>query len=291
MTAPLLYDVWYLNQILRHSISEEWLPYIGDNLDAEGIHSFYAKNYRKMFLHTDYKKSGLTMPHWFTQSVIDVLHELDPSLEIGFPSEGWPILDPKTGKVYRPNGYGYGLGMINNIYTIFNIVMFKIGQEDEIFSENDQIVSFNDDSAIATENDSYYRWISLINQTGAWVDKNKSFSGYGMMFLEQYNFHEVDTSWKWSSFFSTLLSMFWKAANYHHWRFLVTDAWFQSQIGPIDAGSNPEMSSGIEQYMREYLYSPDTVHQTRRAWAPSKDCLPTFVKLRVFKSLWLRYSF
>jgi len=270
-SPPLLLKVWQLNQYLKYSFSDAIKDSVGDIFTDVDVYRWFKKNKAgREFLMTDYKKSGLTMPHWFTEMVVEVLNEKNPDLRFSFPTGGWPIYDPKTGKIFTPNGYGYGLGMVNNVYTLFNYTIFCYAKEDGLFDEEAKMLTFNDDSVICCENHSYYRWLRLINQFGGWADVHKSFTSDLCMFLECYHCEGVMTSHKWVSFFHTIFGCFWKAANYHHWRFLVTDAWDQTKCGDRDSGWNFQAWEVAELAIKEIVIPFSEIWYGVR----SVDCTP-----------------
>jgi hypothetical protein len=216
-----LHKVWELNSYLKYMINHKG---VGDYLDSADIKRFSQKH--SLFILTDWKKSGLTMPHWYIKLVIKAIKEI-ADIDIDFPAEGWKIYDPEKDIWFQPSNFGYGLGMINNCYTLFNISLFEYAKELEIFTSEDEIVSFNDDSAIGCEEVSYNRWISVCKKSGGYLDLHKTFASKGVMFCEIHQFDNLKSNFKWVSAFHTLLSSFWKSYNYDHWRFLVSDMWDQ----------------------------------------------------------------
>jgi len=219
----LLYKTWYLNRVLSYS----WQPKIGigDYVDEEELRQFVMDSSKDTcFLMTDYKKSGLTMPHWFLSVVVEVLRELNPNEDIDFPCNGWPIFDPKNGKIFQGKGYGYGLGMVNNAYTLFNIVIFNLAKEDNILDEKAKILSFNDDSIIKSTIGEYVVYLDYAAKFGGYIEKHKSWaSNLGGNFCEIHQFKNNECSFKWVSYYHTLWSAVYKAINMDHWRFMVTD--------------------------------------------------------------------
>jgi hypothetical protein len=223
-SPTLLWKVWKFNRQLHHSWSPKMMNYVGDTCDAGDLRGFGAKlKPGEHFLQADWKKSGLTMPHWFTRSVIKVLQRKNPSMNFDFPAGGWPILDPKTGKVFRPKEFGYGLGQVNNLYTLFNAVLFEYGKRTNVFNEEETILSFNDDSIIRVQGNKYNRWMNILRQSGGYPDEHKSFSSNGGQFCEMYTQWSSNSNFKWISFFHTLMQSMVKCHTYNHWRFNVTD--------------------------------------------------------------------
>jgi hypothetical protein len=115
---------------------------------------------------TDWKKSGLTMPHWFVKAVVEVFNRKNPQHPSNFPTDGWPIYSKKYGRWITPRTFGYGLGMINNVFTLFNLALFEYSKRVNIFSEKDEMLSFNDDSIIGCEDTAYYRWLKICQDSG-----------------------------------------------------------------------------------------------------------------------------
>jgi len=223
MTPALLYDVWKVNAYLKYSWSPTIQKHVGDYTTIETLNRFVAD--KPFLIHTDWKKSGLTMPHWFVKLVLRRLAELNPSEEFDFPVNGWPIYDHAKSHWFIPTDFGYGLGTINNIFTLYNIVLFKYAQNKNIFSEKDNILSFNDDSIISTTQEAYNQWLLVCRRSGGWPDINKTFSSIkGGQFCELHCFKD-QINFKAVSMFHTLLSSLWKGVNYDHWRFLVSDMW------------------------------------------------------------------
>jgi hypothetical protein len=219
-----LFKVWklntYLKQMMRH------LPEVGDHMDSAKFKNFVKNS--PILIMTDWKKSGLTIPHWYVNLVVEKVNKFLPDKEkIDWPKNGWPILDPKTGKVFYPNGYGYGLGMVNNAYTLFNIALFRYAQSKGIFSEEDKMLSFNDDSIISTgKSHPYYSWLRVCTQSGAYLDSHKTFSSKNGIFCELYQMKtQAKCSFKWVSMFHTAVWSLLKCVNHHQWRFRISEIW------------------------------------------------------------------
>jgi len=215
-----LYEVWKLNAYLKHMINHKG---VGDYTDQTDLYEFCKDH--DFFIMTDWKKSGLTIPHWFCEDVVDVINSYLTNDRVDFPTKGWPIYDHLKQKFFVPENHGYGLGMINNVYTIFNIVLFEYAKQEEIFTEKDKILSFNDDSIIAAQESVYNRWLGICRKSGGWLDEHKTFASTGGMFCEMHHFKNLKQNFKWVSAFHTLQSALWKAYNWDHWRFLVSDMW------------------------------------------------------------------
>jgi len=216
-----LYKVWELNQALKHTINHKS---VGDYTTHSDLLKF-TKGKNSRYLMTDWKKSGLTMPHWFVKIVIDRLIEVGQ--KISFNPDGWVIYDKVLGQVFEPKNFGYGLGMINNMYTLFNIVLFEYGKQINLFSPEDEMISFNDDSVIRykAEHSVFNRWLQLCSKSGGWLDEYKTFESDGPMFCEMYQFNNIECNFKWVSAFHTLFSTFSKSYNFDNWRFLASDTY------------------------------------------------------------------
>jgi hypothetical protein len=222
LTPSLGYRVWLTNKKVGDSLGKRIKR-------AEGVSSSFLNRWRKgsqSFIYTDWRKSGLTLPHYFVKLVNKVLKEKF-DLKIDFPEDGFPIYDRETKKLYHNKTNGYSLGMVNNYATLFTAVLFEYAKRIGIFDENDDILVFNDDSVIKTSAASkYYRWVNLCDRAGAALDKHKTVqTDEGILFCELYciKMHECNT--KLISLGRTMLSKTFEAINYHHWRFLVTTAW------------------------------------------------------------------
>jgi hypothetical protein len=191
--------------------------------DAFDLRKFNAKHPFKIM--TDWKKSGLTLPHWFVGSVIERLKQVVPDgVYIDFPVNGWPIFDPESKRVFHPKGFGYGLGMVNTFYTLFNIVLFEYAKRTGVFSEEDEIFSFNDDSVIGCLRTSYHRWVRVCLASGGYYDRHKTFASLGSMFCEMHQF-DVSSNFKWISTFHTCINVIVKARNYDHARYWLGEVW------------------------------------------------------------------
>jgi len=220
-----LFKVWNLNAHLKYMINDKG---VGDYKDMADVLTF-AKSH-SFFILTDWKKSGLTIPHWFVKLVLEEINEIISPNKIDFPVNGWPIFDQTKGKWFVPNSFGYGLGMVNNIYTLFNLVLFQYGKEEGIFEEKDEMISFNDDSAIGCSSErSYSLWLSICRKSGGYLDKHKTFTSKGVQFCEMHQFKDVKNNFKWVSAFNTAIMAMLKAYNWDHYRFLISDIWDQTR--------------------------------------------------------------
>jgi hypothetical protein len=222
-------SVWKFNKILTHSYTPEFQR-MQEGISADPwtkVHEFTKRNHDGYFTHTDFKKSGLTMPHWFIKMLLRFVNEMNPEMDISFPTDGWPIYDPKTGKIFRPKDFGYGLGMINEAYTIFGFFNFQDAKNQDIFDEESTMLSFNDDSVVAHQNEvALARWFNLISKNGGWVDRHKSYcTKLGAQFLEIFSNRSIKTNAKLLSMCSTIFKTYRNSHNYHHWRHVISASW------------------------------------------------------------------
>jgi hypothetical protein len=215
-----LYQIWELNSNLKYSVDH---PGVGDYTDLPELLRFWRRH--ETFLLTDWKKSGLTLPHWYIKLLIKVLQKKNHNYSGRFPTDGIRIYDPKKKKWFINSSFGYGLGMVNNAYTVFNIALFEYGRDQGLFSEKDEILSFNDDSAIGCEEISYHRWLGICQDSGGYLDVHKSVQSKSVQFCELHAGNIWNNSFKWISTFNTLLCQMVEAVNKTHWRFLITDTW------------------------------------------------------------------
>jgi hypothetical protein len=217
-----LHKVWELNSYLKHMIDD---PGVGDYKDMVDM-KIFAKSY-SFFILTDWKKSGLTIPHWFVKLVVQAVNKIAKT-NIEFPVNGIPIFDPTKNKWFVPSKFGYGLGMVNNCYTLFNLCLFEYAKRQGIFEKEDKMYSFNDDSVIGSQDlRSYNGWISICQKTGGYLDIHKTYTATGVQFCEMHQFRELQNNFKWVSAFNTTIKAVLNSANWDHWRFLVSDSWDQ----------------------------------------------------------------
>lgn len=216
-----LYQVWELNSYLKFSINSKA---VGDYWDNQDLANFSRRH--KSFILTDWKKSGLTIPHWFCEMVVETLSKKCPQYSGVFPVNGIRIYDPEKKVWFHNDAFGYGLGMCNNVYTLLNITLFKYAQEIGVFDETDEIVSFNDDSAIGTSISSKYeRWLNICRRSGGYLDEHKTVQGPMLQFCEMYVSDYFKNNFKWVSTFNTILRTVPDCINLVHWRFQCTEAW------------------------------------------------------------------
>jgi hypothetical protein len=215
--TPALLDKVFRFDFLIGSMLPDDVKHI-DESDKHAVTHLFKKDF--LFVCTDWKKSGLTMPHWFAQMVIDVIEE-DTGIKSDFPVHGWAIYDKKQDRWIHPSNYGYGLGMVNNLYTLFNLVLFKYAQEKDIFDKEDIMYSFNDDSVIKTTKSSYHQWLNICRKSGGYLDGYKTYLMKGVQFCENYAIPGYINQ-KYVSYSHTLWGAMISAHNYHHWRQLVS---------------------------------------------------------------------
>lgn len=221
-TPALLYDSWRLNSTLKYAWSPKISKMIGDYTDPAIMADLRKKH--PLFIMTDWKKSGLTMPKWFCKLVVSELNKVIPhGYEVN--DLDFEIYDPVKKRWFYNKDFGFGLGLVNNLFTLFNIVLFLYAQEEGVFSQNDKMLSFNDDSVIGCQKSAYNRWVLICRQSGGWLDVHKTFSSLkGCVFVEIHMF-DRKINYKWVSTYKTLLSSLYKASNWDHWRFLISDMW------------------------------------------------------------------
>jgi hypothetical protein len=250
-----LFEVFELNQRLKRMMSH--LKEVGDYTDQHDLLRLAKANYSSWFL-TDWKKSGLTIPHWFVDLVVEVINEITPQKRCNFPTKGWGIYDKDKCKWFRPKTFGYGLGMINNVYTLFNIALFKYGQRNGTFEEKDMILSFNDDSAIGTNKGSYEGWLDICRSSGGYLDFHKSYRTNGIQFCEMHQFKQFKSNYKWVTMFTTLTKSVVTCRNLHHCRFQVSEIWdgirgYDSDIS--GTATVMAMLGTIEHYIYKFMLS------------------------------------
>jgi hypothetical protein len=232
LNPDTLYQVWELNSYLKQMIKH---PGVGDYTDMRELKQFYHKH--TSFILTDWKKSGLTMPHWYIKLLVEEVSKKAPQYSGRFPTQGLEIYDYDKDKVFYNESFGYGLGMINNAYTLFNICLFEYAKKQNIFTEKDSILSFNDDSVIGCEKTSYHQWINVCSSSGAYLDVHKTVQTDCIQFCEMHIGKVWKNSFKWVSSFHTLYKTMEESVNYTEWRFRASDTWdairgYQSQLIP-----------------------------------------------------------
>jgi hypothetical protein len=229
-----LYRVWRGNAIVHSVFSNNsgW----AEGTTQEDLCKFSRDS--NFFIMTDYKKSGLTLPHWFVEMVNKLIKRRFPYLDMDFPNEGWKIFDRQTSKVFFPKDFGYSLGMVNHYYTLFNLVIFRYAKDTGIFSEKDKMLSFNDDSVISTQEKAYHRWLLTVKRFGGYLDVHKTFSARGSQFCEMHQFKDIYSNFKWVSFFHTLCTSMWKSYNFDHFRKLAGDMYDQMNCFQMDINPN-----------------------------------------------------
>jgi hypothetical protein len=215
-----LYRIWELNTALKSMIKHKG---VGDYTDMRDLKFMWLKH--PTFILTDWKKSGLTIPHWFVKLVIEEVVRKHPTYYGTFPVDGIPIWDPKKQKWFQNEHFGYGLGMVNNVYTLFNITLFEYAKRAGIFTDEDEILSFNDDSVIGCEEFAYNRWLDICQDSGGYVDRHKTVQSKGIQFCEMHQGKLFYNNFKWVSAFHTLMAQSENAVNLTHWRFLISDSW------------------------------------------------------------------
>jgi len=250
----LLYKVWKFNSYLKYMISH---PGVGDYTDMTDLRRFATQH--SFFIMTDWKKSGLTIPHWYIEILVEEINSKFPSAKIDFPSNGWGIYWTKEEKWVFPSNAGYGLGMVNNAYTLFNIVLFEYAKQDGVFTEKDKILSFNDDSVIGCEKMAYYRWRRICQDSGGYLDFHKTFGSNGPQFCEMHQFRNVKSNFKWVSAFHTAVSALWKSYNKDHYRFLLSDMMSQlkpgQDVSTLSASYNEAARTTMEHYILQFSMS------------------------------------
>jgi hypothetical protein len=215
-----LYRVWELNTSLKYMINH---PGVGDYADMARLARLYHKH--TSFILTDWKKSGLTIPHWFVKLVVKKVTELNPNYSGEFPVDGIRIFDPKTGKWFHNPDFGYGLGMVNNVYTLFNICLFEYAKRKDVFTDEDEILSFNDDSVIGCQETAYHRWTGICQDSGGYLDIHKTVQSKMVQFCEMHQGKLFLNNFKWVSAFHTLIMCMEKATNATHWRYLASEVY------------------------------------------------------------------
>jgi hypothetical protein len=234
LNPSTLFKVWKLNSTLKYMIAD---PGVGDYKDMLDM-KIFSKSY-SFFIMTDWKKSGLTIPHWFVKLTIQAITEIS-GIEINFPVNGWPIFDQSKNKWFKPTNFGYGLGMVNNVYTLFNLCLFEYAKQQGIFEEGDKMFSFNDDSIIGASSErSYNSWLGLCRKSGGYLDEHKTFTATGVQFCEMHQFKDLRNNFKFVSAFKTLLTTLIDCFNWDQWRFHVSDCW--DQIRGFDSDISNEV--------------------------------------------------
>jgi len=102
VTPSLLYEVWNWNKIVQYSLSGSYkdLYYETTNNPWRFLQERLSFRKHKNNVHVDFKKSGLTMPHWFPEMLLRYIKEINPGIVIDFPVQGWKIFDPKKKRVF-----------------------------------------------------------------------------------------------------------------------------------------------------------------------------------------------
>jgi len=259
LNPSTLYNVWFSNANIKSVFGH--LPEWADGCNQEILTRFRSKG--EFFIMTDYKKSGLTLPHWFVERVNKKVKERFPLLELNIPVEGWKIYDRKLSKFFEPKDFGYSLGMVNHYYTLWNIVTFKYAQRINIFSPKDTMLSFNDDSVINCQKASYYTWQKCIRDFGGYLDVHKTFAAKGAQFCEIHSFKDIN-NFKWVSAFHTLWSSLWKSINFDNWRYIVGEMFDQLQVLQEDINNlrvkNTEIWGNVVEIIRlngTYFFAKD----------------------------------
>jgi hypothetical protein len=211
-----LYKVWLFNQQLKFMMKGTW---VGDSSTVSDLEKF-----KGACMMTDWKKSGLTMPHWFIKVLKKIM--LEYGVQSDFPDDGWPIYDAVQDKIIYPTQHGYGLGMVNNAYTIFNVMLFEYAKGDDIVSQEDKILSFNDDSVFTCENFVYHQWIRILEKSGGFLDEYKTFrSSAGALFCERHLFEKFRSGFKWTLMYNTLCNSALYAVTRSHARYWISDVY------------------------------------------------------------------
>jgi hypothetical protein len=245
--VPLLYEIWHFNTLLKYSWTPDMQKCVGDYIDSRDLAGFVARankshNYT---INTDYKTSGLTMPRWFAGKVKDKLNQLNPKIICSFADEGWPILD-KSGEIYESTNFGYGLGAVNNLYTLFTVVIHRYAKEIYLIDQDSEILSFNDDSTFTNSEPVLARWLDLVRDFGGWPDESKSVQLQGgTWFCELHQLRFLKCNFKSVSAFHTMYMTVLKSVNKDHWRFLATDTYdaIRGWNHDISAGGKDEARS------------------------------------------------
>jgi len=245
-----LYNVWYSNNNVKSVFGKapEW----ADGCNQETLCRWASKS--EFFIMTDYKKSGLTLPHWFVIMVNKNIRDRFPYLRMDIPEHGWLIYDKDLQKFFKPKNFGYSLGMVNHYYTLWNIALFHYAKKMDIFSANDRMLSFNDDSVIGCKKISYYQWLNVVRQAGGYLDVHKTFSATGAQFCEIHQF-KGNNNFKWVSAFHTLFSALWKAVNFDHYRYLTGEMYDQLQVLQEDINNDRKSNLAIWQKTVDILYN------------------------------------
>jgi hypothetical protein len=151
------------------------------------------------FFDRDIKKSGITQPRHLVLWTLDVLEEIYP----GLPAwkyrgiyDGLTITDPRTGEV-RVTTRGHGLGQASAIFTITQVVLFRIIvdeliQQADILEGGIDAIVFHDDMSIG-----FQSWNDLetyIDYEGVVLDRfgvirnlKKSHAANEFVFCEVYS--------------------------------------------------------------------------------------------------------
>jgi hypothetical protein len=172
-------------------------------------------------IHIDISKSGLTLPHWVLKALIDYI--TGHGIAIDFPSDGFNIIDMDSGEAFEKEGrsHGYGLGMINEAYTLILYTLTKMCEE-KGFVSIDTFKVFNDDQLIVAPYDGL-QLNKLMNTMNKYVhiDLTKTFvSNNACQFLEIVNKKDCLTNFKWVQFYHSTVSQILHARNACHSQYI-----------------------------------------------------------------------
>jgi hypothetical protein len=212
-TPGLWVLISYINNIVDQSISHR--PEWGNDIAKDDMIRFFQDSEIYHFYLVDLKKSGLTIPHWIVDSIVEILisNKMDHLDLLKYWKKGGYPIDHVDGRTFYPKR-GYGLGMSNAIHTLLWITIFHMWKNRYKFANGKDILSwflsFNDDSALKIKSVQdtkmlYSAFLRIVAELGLIINEKKSVDSlYGGVFCEDFYISKFKYNHKWGMYFDTL---------------------------------------------------------------------------------------